>query len=70
MSEDHKAREDRLRRKAADRGLRLCKNRRMWIRDWYGDQYHIIDYHNVVVLGASSREYDATLDDVEAFLAA
>jgi hypothetical protein len=68
MSENLKAREDWLRRMAANQSLRLCKNRRRWIREHYGDQYHLVDHTNTVVRGAQSREYDATLDEIEAFL--
>jgi hypothetical protein len=68
MSADIRTRERRIRRIAASQGLRLCKNRREWIRGNFGDQYHLVNGHNIVVLGATTREYDANLSDVEDFL--
>jgi hypothetical protein len=68
ISEDRN-REDRLRRKATANGLQLRKNTRTWIRENFGDQYHLVDGRNIVVCGAATREFDATLDDVESYLA-
>jgi hypothetical protein len=62
-------REKRLRRQARKLGLRLCKNNFPWIRADYGDQYHLVDDRNSVVMGAATRAFDASLNDVEAYLA-
>ena len=60
---DQKIRENRIRRMAVRQMLRLEKSRR---RDPRAVDYG--GYRNVVVLGATSFAYSATLDDVEAYL--
>jgi hypothetical protein len=62
-------REKRLRRTARKLGLRLCKNNFPWIRREYGDQYHLVDGHNFVLVGASTRAFDASLNEIAAYLA-
>jgi hypothetical protein len=64
-----KAREDRVRRKAALCGYRVCKSRKtkhLSNLDNPGRKYMLLRTSgNYVVLGSW---YDATLDDIEAFL--
>jgi hypothetical protein len=60
-----KSQEDRVRRMACRRGYRVRKSRRSASLDNFGD-YMLVDLaHNVVALGS---RYDASLDDIEAFL--
>ncbi len=68
MTEDVKVRENRLRRMAERQGLRLCKSRRRDERARDYGKFHIVDDRNVVIFGAENDEFQATLDDVEAFL--
>src|SRR5579859_2201461 len=69
MSQEDKVKENRLRRIAERRGLRLEKSRR---RDQRAPDYNgfmLVDaYKNTVVLGATHFAYSASLEDVEAFL--
>jgi hypothetical protein len=61
--------EDRLRRALHKRGFRLCKTpARSHLRQYHGAGYQIIDDHNNVVEGCCSHEYDATIEDVQAFI--
>jgi hypothetical protein len=61
-----KSQEDRIRRTARTRGYHVRKSRRSVSADNFGD-YMLVDLaHNVVALGP---RYDASLDDIEAFLA-
>ncbi|WP_100960421.1 hypothetical protein [Bosea sp. FBZP-16] len=61
--------ESNIRRALAAKGFRLSKTpARHWTRAEYGPGYMVTDDRNVVVLGCSQREYDATLDDVLALL--
>mgnify|MGYP000956423648 CR=1 FL=1 len=64
-----KVRENRIRRIAERRGLRLEKSRR---RDPHAIDfggYMLIDAHkNQVVMGATNFAYDANLDEIEGFL--
>lgn len=56
--------ENTIRRRLRAKGLRLEKTpSRHWTRDWYGPGYMVIDDRNMVVLGASQRPYDGTLDE-------
>ena len=61
-----KARENRLRRQAERLGYTIHKDRaRLWAVEHQG-QYLLVDaYANAIVLGA---HFEATLDNVEAFL--
>jgi len=67
-----KLRENSARRKLAKAGMSLKKTpSRSWLREQFGPGYMVIDiYTNTAVLGAGSHAFDATLDDVEDFLAA
>jgi hypothetical protein len=63
-----KVREDRARRALAKHHCRLCKTpSRSWLRKYYGVGYQIIDQSNTVRIGYGTREYEATLKDVEDF---
>ena len=64
----NKVRENRLRRMAQRQLLRLEKSRRRDPRAYDFDGYMLVDDRNTVVLGARLHAYDATLDEVEAFL--
>jgi hypothetical protein len=69
MSDSTKIHEDRLRRALYKRGFRLCKTpARSWLRKHYGPGYIIVDWTNTVREGCCSRAYEATLEDVEAFI--
>src|SRR5262249_38653901 len=63
---EDKVLENKLRRIAARRGLRLEKSRR---RDpnalGYGGYMLVDAYNNTVVAGATNHEYDCTLADIE-----
>jgi hypothetical protein len=63
-----KIRENRLRRMAERQLLRLKKSRRRDPRAPDFGGYMLVDDRNNVVLGASQNAYEATLDDVEAYL--
>lgn len=62
-----KTRESRARRALDKLGYRLQKTpARSWQRGYYRAGYMILrQYGNTVVAGASQREYEMTLDDVE-----
>ena len=63
--DDIRNREARVRRALAKRGQRLQKTpARSWLRDEYGPGYQILE-GNIVVYGCFSREYEATLTEVE-----
>jgi hypothetical protein len=63
-----KIREDRLRRRLAKAGQRLAKTpSRSWLRQEHGLGYMVLDHTNTVRLGCGHHEYDATLDEAEAF---
>lgn len=67
MENTEKVRENKLRRMADRRGLRLWKSR---TRDTgaieYG-RYHITQ-SNMVIFGIGNQQFEATLDQVEEFL--
>ena len=64
-----KIREDRVRRRLTKAGFRLNKTpARSWLR-YYGPGYMILDHRNNVVSGCRDRQYQNTLEDVEAFAA-
>lgn len=64
------AKELRLRRLLAKQDLRLQKTpARHWSREWYGAGYMVVDDRNCVVIGATHRPWDASLDEVEALVA-
>lgn len=64
-----KSRENRARTALAKRGFYLRKTpARSWLRAYYGPGYMVLNC-GTVVLGCAGREYTATLEDVEAFLA-
>jgi hypothetical protein len=61
--------ENRLRRVAARRGLRLEKSRRRDPNAIGFGGYMLVDaYKNTVVAGCTRHEYDCTLAEVQAFL--
>lgn len=64
-----KIREDRLRRSLAKAGYHLTKTpARSWLRDHFGTGYMVVENDtNGVKLGCSSRPYEASLEDAEAF---
>ena len=67
MSEE-KVRENRLRRKLERMGYCLMKSRRRDPQAYDYDGYMILDYWtNAVVVGAGSRPFNLSLDDVEVF---
>ena len=67
MSPTIKIREDRARRLLAKRGLRLCKTpSRTWVRS-FGPGYLVLNRNMVVVMASSTRKYQATLEEIEAF---
>lgn len=63
--------ESTIRRQLNKLGLYLKKTpSRSHLRDWYGPGFMVVDgYTNTVVLGCFHRAYDATLDEVVAFVA-
>ncbi len=66
---DEKVRENRLRRVAKRRGLRLTKSSRRDPRALDFGGWMLVDiYQNVVVAGADVHEYSMSLEDVEEFL--
>jgi len=69
---DIKSRENSARRRLAKIDHCLKKTpARSWLREQFGAGYMVIDiYRNTAVLGAGSHAFDATLEDVEEFLAA
>lgn len=61
--------ESKIRRQLSKIGYRLKKTpARHYTRTEYGPGYEVIDERNVVVLGASQRESEARLEDVQAWL--
>lgn len=70
MADDIKIRENRVRRQLARKGYKLCKTpARSWLRAHYGPGYMIVNDRNFVVEGCFSRQYEATLEQVEEFAA-
>jgi hypothetical protein len=68
MDKTEKTRENRLRRMAARQLHRLEKSRR---RDQHAVDFGgfmLVDHRNIIVLGAGRHEYDATLNEIEAYL--
>jgi hypothetical protein len=65
-----KIRENRLRRMAARQFLRLEKSRTRDPRAPIYGRYRLVNDRSVVVLGATERAYEATLDEIERFLTA
>ncbi len=67
-----KIREGRARRALAKLGYRLTKTpARSWLRKYYGAGYMIVGTFatigaNVVLCGSFNREYELSLEDVEA----
>lgn len=71
MDNTEKTRENRVRRVALRRGLRLEKSRRRDAGATGFGGYRLVDtIRDEIVLGADRHEFGATLDDVEAALAA
>ena len=65
-----KLREDRARRGLGRLGYRLKKTpARSWLRRCYGPGYMVISEQNHVKMGCASRAYEATIDDVDRFIA-
>ena len=60
--------EARLRKLAQRLDLRICKSRSRTPEQMDYGMYNVVDINNCVVFGSSWRHYDATLDEVEAFL--
>jgi hypothetical protein len=63
-----KVRENRMRRMAQRQLLRLEKSRRRDPRAVDFGGYMLVNDKNVPVLGAARNAYEATLDEVEAYL--
>lgn len=64
-------RERCVRRRLARSNMRLLKSpSRSHARAWYGPGYMVVNAENYVVLGASNRAFEATLDQVSAWVAA
>jgi hypothetical protein len=62
--------EARLRRFLKSAGYTLKKTpARHWTLKTYGEGYMILNDRNVVEIGGHKREYEATLEDVEDFVA-
>lgn len=63
--------EDKIRKLLAKKDLRLIKNRaHSFSRQWYGVGYMVVDtYTNIVVMGATRRAFDATLEEVAELVA-
>ncbi|MCY1740391.1 hypothetical protein [Ensifer sp. SL37] len=60
--------ESKIRRELSKLGYRLNKTpSRSWMRAEYGVGYQVINGNNVV-MGASQREYEATLAEVQEWL--
>lgn len=58
-----------IRRRLAAKGFTLQKTpARHWMRAEFGVGNQVVDDRNVVVAGCYQREFDATLEQVEAFL--
>ncbi|MBW4092180.1 MAG: hypothetical protein HIU82_13880 [Proteobacteria bacterium] len=68
MTETEKVRENRLRRMAQRQLLRLEKSRTRDPRGAMYGCYRLVDDCNVVVEGAGTCAFDATLDQIERFL--
>ena len=67
MTDRDKARESRLRSALARMDYALSKRPfRSWLRDEYGPGYQVRD-GKTVIFGCLRREYEATLDQVEAW---
>ncbi|CTQ56837.1 hypothetical protein LP7551_05401 [Roseibium album] len=65
------SRERNARRRLVNIGYRLHKTpARSWLRADYGLGYMIVDERNSVVFGCWYREFQATLEEVEAFIEA
>lgn len=59
-----------IRKLLAKQDLRLIKNRaHSKSREFFGVGYMVVDECTTVVLGATHRAYDATLEDVAALVA-
>ncbi|KAB2883691.1 MAG: hypothetical protein F9K34_11105 [Albidovulum sp.] len=68
MSE--KSRENRARRRAKRLGFWLKKMpARSWMRGYYPPGFTLLSSNNVILIGARGRGFEATLDEVEAFIA-
>jgi hypothetical protein len=60
------AREQRVRRQLAHFDCNLRKTpSRHWTRKYYPVGYMVVDWHNQVIAGFASREYEADIEDVE-----
>lgn len=69
--QDAKKLEASCRRKLKSKGYRLKKTPAThWSREHFGVGYMVINDRNIVELGAMSREYDASLEDVARFAGA
>ncbi|GAA4169085.1 hypothetical protein [Shinella granuli] len=69
MAETDKVKENRVRRVAERRGMRLEKSRRRDPKAIDFGGYMLIDAAtNTVILGSTSYAYSASLDDIEEFL--
>jgi hypothetical protein len=68
VDQAEKIRENRARRAASRQGLKLLKSRRRDPRALDFGMYALVDQNNVVVYGATER-FDASLDDIEKYLA-
>lgn len=69
MTESDKVKENRLRRIAERRGMRLEKSRRRDPKAIDYGGYMLIDTAaNAVVVGASPYSYSASLEDIENYL--
>jgi hypothetical protein len=64
-----KVEEARVRRAARRRAMRLCKSRSRRPDDPEFGRYHVVDHRNMVVFGCDGRQFDATLAEVDGFLA-
>jgi hypothetical protein len=49
--------------------MRLCKSRSRRPDDPEFGRYHVVDHRNMVVFGCDGRQFDATLAEVDGFLA-
>lgn len=69
MDNEFKTRENRVRRVAQRRGLRLDKSRRRDVDATGFGGYMLVDtIRDRVIVGNARHEFDATLDDIEAAL--
>ena len=71
VDRDEKNREARLRRQLGQHGFKLHKTpARSWLRSYYDVGFMVTDDRNYVRCGYfSGRQYTATLDEVQDFLA-